>query len=414
MTTNTYYAKLDCLSSTADYNQTAGEVYKTCMDFLTYLSSSNLVTLISWNSGSSASAGSFTSRTYPGGALPFGDGAHSLWRFNTSSLRHWEWYLYLQNVTGPFGVGLRQAFNTPISGYGGDSFLQGSGVGAWERGILMQAALCVSGTSSFNPWNGSISDGSGNASTAAGNGTIRWISGSNNRQLYVLPRSNNVEGTHASTRDNGIALFRIYPETSVRYHFIYDGDCLQMMYDNSANSTYTISQVGGFEFRNELSGSGFCGSNFGFTMYSNPTVVTDTLSFATSFGNTTGNATLNGGLAVPFISGSKSGIFDILGTFPGSTYQPNTTINRFEEFPLYLGGAEAPFVGIAGNINTGLLKAMRDVQVHDTTADFSRAVFGGTTTVTDLKVSTPWTGSSPPGTGLSRTGSNYTWVADYR
>ena len=278
----------------------------------------------------------------------------------------------------------------------------------------MQAALCVSGTSSFNPWNGSISDGSGNASTAAGNGTIRWISGSNNRQLYVLPRSNNVEGTHASTRDNGIALFRIYPETSVRYHFIYDGDCLQMMYDNSANSTYTISQVGGFEFRNELSGSGFCGSNFGFTMYSNPTVVTDTLSFATSFGNTTGNATLNGGLAVPFISGSKSGIFDILGTFPGSTYQPNTTINRFEEFPLYLGGAEAPFVGIAGNINTGLLKAMRDVQVHDTTADFSRAVFGGTTTVTDLKVSTPWTGSSPPGTGLSRTGSNYTWIADYR
>jgi hypothetical protein len=103
-----------------------------------------------------------------------------------------------------------------------------------------------------------------------------------------------------------------------------------------------------------------------------------------------------------------------MGTFPDATYQPNTANNKCEEYPIYVGGGEAPYVGLVGTFNTGLIKAMRDVQIHDTTADFSRAVFGGSTTVGNLKISTPWTGSSPPGTSTSRTGSNYTWTTDYR
>lgn len=417
MTTKTYYGKLDCLSSVVTAENLSGEYYKSFCDFMSYLTASNVATLVSWNSGSGAVSGSFNERTYWDGAKRFGLGAHSLWKFHTSSTRNWEWYLYTQVVSGADTV--RQTFNTPISGYAGPVGYLNAVSNTGNRGILFQAAVCFSGSSSFNPWNGSISDGSGNASQAAGNGLIRWVSGANARNLYVLPRSNDVGGANSTGKDSGLALGNVHiaSVTSLRYHFIYDGDALVVAKSEGLLNTYAFSYIGAFQLRNSLTASGICGSDYGFLMYSgdetNNSIATNTV-----FGDTAGTTIVrNGGIAVPIkdmVSGSKTAIGNILGTFPDSTYQPNTLVNKFEEFPYYIGVSEAPFVGLVGTFNTGLLKAMRDVQVHDTTADFSRAVFGGSTTVSNLKISTPWTGSSPPGTSTSRTGSNYTWTTDYR
>lgn len=410
MTTKTYYAKLDCYSSIpGNGSLILNEHYKNFCDFMSYLTASNVATLVSWNSGSGAVSGSFDERTYWDGAKPFGLGTHSLWKFHTSSTRNWEWYMYVQAITG--STSANQSFNVPVTGWGSTDSLYG-----WF-GIIAQTATCFSGSDSFNPWNGTVSDG---ASTA---GNPRWVSGSNDRTLYVLPRSNDTGGENVVQKANHLTIAP-YHESNIstqRSHFIYDGDSLLILYDKNTITNYSVYYFGSYELRNSLSGSGICDSDHGFLMYSqwSAPVLPNTIDLNTSFGSVNASAGFpqNGGVAVPIkaaISGSKGGIFNIMGTFPGATYQPNTVVNKFEEYPIYVGFNESSFVGLVGTFNTGLLRTMRDVQVHDTTADFSRAVFGGSTTVSNLKISVPWTGSSPPGIGTDRTGSNYTWTTDYR
>jgi hypothetical protein len=416
MPTKTYYAKLDCLSTVATAENLSGEYYKSFCDFMSYLTASNVATLVSWNSGSGAVSGSFDTRTYWDGARPFGLGSHTLWRFHTSSTRNWEWYLYAQVVSGNLGV-QRYAFNTPISGYN-NSFDAPAG-NQNNRGILIQSAVCFSGSSSFNPWNGSLSDGSGNASQGAGNGLIRWVSGANNRQLYVLPRSNDINGDTSTRKDNGICFpYIIAASTSpFRYHFIYDGDALFVATDQSNNNTYGFGYIGGFELRNALTASGIGESDFGFLLYAGPEGNAGSIIINTSFGDTAGtNSTTNGGIAVPIgnmTSGSKTAIPQSINNFLGSTYQPNTLTSTYDEFPVYVGSSEAGTAGYLGNMNSGLVRYVNNLQSHDMKDDFSRAIVGGTTTLTDNKMSIPWTGSIAIGVGTSRTGSNYTWTTNY-
>lgn len=411
MPTKTYYAKLDCFSSVATAENLTGEYYKSFCDFMSYLTASNVATLVSWNSGSGAVSGSFDTRTYWDGARPFGLGSHTLWKFHTSSTRNWEWYLYTQVVSG--SVAIRQSFNTPISGYNNssDTF-------AGSRGILMQAAVCFSGSSSFNPWNGSLSDGSGNASQGAGNGLIRWASGANDRALYVLPRSNDVEGANSTRKDNGIGLGVSIGsgETLLRYHFIYDGDALFASIDRFNDNTYRVSYVGAFELRQALTASGICGSDYGFIMNSSDENA-NTIYLNTNFGDTAGTApSSNGGIAIPIGNmtlGSKTAIAQSVANFLGATYQPNTLTSTYDEFPVYVGSSEGGSIGYLGNMNSGLVRYVNDLQSHDMKDDFSRAIVGGTTTLTDNKISIPWTGSAAIGVSTSRTGSNFTWTTNY-
>jgi len=264
MTTKTYYGKLDSYSAPAIAENVANEYYKSFVDFMSYLTASNVATLVSWNSGSGALSGSFNERTYWDGAKPFGLGAFSLWRMHSTSVRNWDWYFYTQAVSASTNIGF--TFTTPITGYGTANDLA-SGY-SYVRGIYMQAAICVSGTTSFNPWNGSISDGSANASIGAGNGGIRWISGSDNRQLYVLPRSNDVGGAHVTSKANGIRIGVgiANTHTSNRAHFLYDGDAILVCNEPNSASLYGLSYVGPIELNSKLTGSGICGSDYGFAI----------------------------------------------------------------------------------------------------------------------------------------------------
>lgn len=432
MATRTYYGKLDCYSSVASTQVLIDEMYKGTMDFLSYLSGSNEVDLITWNSGSGAAAATFENRTYSDGSFPFGGGAFSLWKFRTNSRRNWEWYLYLQraDATVSLKAATQYSWTLPITGSGttGVDGIIFNSVAQNTRGIIMQAAMCVSGTTSFNPWNGSTSQGAANASIGAGNGSVRWVSGSDSRRLYVLPRSNDLGGVHVVQKANATPLV-ITAATSARYHFMYDGDALQVVYDGGANSTYAYNYMGGFELRSALTASGICGSDYGFLMYAyqpenqnEPTLITDTLSFNTTFGDVSGSAGasatgVNGGIVCPVkaaVSGSKGVRINVQENWSASGYQPSTYTSKFDEFPVLVGASESPFLGFLGNLNTGMVRVMRDVQVHDTTADFSRAVFAGTTTISNLSISTPWTGSNPPGISTARTGSQFTWTRDYK
>jgi hypothetical protein len=410
MTIKTYYAKLDCRSFPAAAENVTNETYYGLMNFLNYLSSSNQCTLVSWNSGSSAVAGDFSTRTYWDGAAPFGLGSHSVWKFHTSSLRNWEWYMYVQVLSG--STAINQVFNQPIVAGGGASLFGASNY----RGILLQAAVCVSGTTSFNPWGGTLSQGNSTA------GSPRWISGSNDRRLYVLPRSNDLGGAYSSLKNNTYTFGRaldINFDPRARYHFFYDGDAIQYLQDGNETGGYDITYVGAFELRNDLTSSGIGGGPYGFCMLNAPlSLRASTVDLNTVYGSTAGTDSNYGGsgIVVPInnaVSGSKAMIFNTLSTFFNRTYQPNYLTSKYDEFPISVGFSESPFLGIVGNLNSGLAKFVVGPEVHQASSDYRNAIFGGSLTLTNAKIITPWTGSEAPGVSISRTGSLATWTYDY-
>ena len=418
MTTKTYYGMLDCSASHVTAENTTGTHYKSLMNFMSYLTASNVATLIAWNSGSTTSSGSFNERTYFDGAKPYGVGAHSVWKMHTSSTRNWEWYMYLQVVSGAAGA-IRQAFNTPISGYAnaGDNILGSSA----NRGILIQTALCISGTTSFNPWSGSLGTGSFDGSDNAGN--PRWHSGSINNNLYVLPRNNDVGSITPlcfSQKSNAVILGNVLAssDTPIVFSYIYDGDALVYVSDNNLNTTYGAGYVGAFELRNSLTGSGFGNGPHGFIMLTNSVKdATNTLVLNASIGDTAGIAPSNGGIALPpnIVSGSKIAILNSLSSFLSTTFGSSSLTSKYDEHPIYVGYNENPYNGYVGCLNTGLVKFMFKTSNHDVSVTPAKAVFGGANNNTTMKISIPWTGSNAPGVAgaSSRSGSFYTWTANY-
>ena len=425
MTTKTYYGKLDCFSNTAA-EQPINELYKSFFDFMSYLTQSNVASLVAWNSGSGVISASLNQRGFWDQTNAFGPGAHSVWKFPSSSTRPFDWYLYTQVVSG--AGAMQFAFNNPISGYGSTTNNLANNGNA--RGIIMQAAVCFSGTTSFSPWNGTgVTDGQSTASDP------RWIPGAAGRTMYVLPRSNDPGGAApiVSQKSNAVCLVSTQATTAkLRFHFIFDGDALLVLANDvsSVNAgCYGLSYVGPFELRNSLTSSGICNGPFGFTMYSAQggfsSLPANTLAIATALGDTIGTSTAgNGGIAVPIGglgnglpgSGSKITYCDTVATLTNTAFQTSTYTGLVDEFPIILAGNEAPIVGVLGTYNFGLLRmAGNGVQSHDVNSDNSRAVFGSTTVVanSNLKVTVPWTGSTGPGIGLTRLGTNFTWTKDY-
>jgi hypothetical protein len=445
MATKTYYGKLDCYSAPliAAHDPISNEYWKGFCDFMTYLSGNNVVELVAWNSGTSIPAAPFESRGYWDEPNPHGSGSFALWKWLTSSTRNWEWYLYAQCVSGSSGVkfthtnpitssgmDVASLFDTPFGfdGFGHYIFTGNVRKDVRTRGILTQAAVCVSGTSSFNPWNGSLRIGDANASLNAGNGPIRWTSGANDRNLSVLPRSNDYAGDDVYQKANGISLggYNMYGSnyngqtvtfTNFRYHFISDGDSLLVLTSPTASLQYSISYIGSFDLRNSLTSSGIAGSKLGFCMYTWPHANANAI-FLTQIGSTQGLGLLpnfgipEGGLYFPLLSsGSKHWVPSVM-PFNGTAYQPNVLNNTYDEFPILVGVNEALNTGYFGRLPPGMMKLVRSVQTHDTLGDLTRAAFGDQT-VGGLRLTAPWYGSLAPGVGTHRTGSTNSWTIDY-
>lgn len=406
MTTKTYYAKLNCISNPVNKENIANEQYKSLMDFMSYLTGSGVADLVSWNSGSGAVSGSFDTRTYWDGARPFGLGAHSLWRMKSNTERPWDWYMYVQVVSASAAVAA-QTFNQPIVNGGSTNIANNS----QYRGVIIQTAACFSGSTSFNPWNGTISDGN---STAA---NPRWVSGSTDRTMYVLPRSNDLGGSHTTSRNNSVIFnsAQIGTTNQATNHYIYDGDGMYAGSDWNYSRGIDIRYFGAFNLNPSLSGSGIAGGTKGFIMYTGYSA-TDTFFTNTAFGDTAGTSfDPQGGVGVPIgimVSGSRAGILQVMSNFISTTYQPNLLIGKFDEFPVYVGVAETPYFGFLGTID--MFKGIIGAQSYTVTQDLSRFVLGGNTTITNRKLTLPWTGSFAPGyVGSSREGYTYTWTKDY-
>lgn len=438
MTTN-IYGKIDCFSnivagSAATQHHAVNESYVQLYKFMQYLETQGVVSLYTMYSGSVQGAGSF-GIGYWDEASRIGSGAFSVWRWlpNTSSNRSWDWYMMLQCTSGAANIDALPAQALPLR----------TDVNSTEANstlTVLAAAFALSGSgASISPWNGTV-----DVSGVAAKGSVVWTSGSGiGNSVHVFPRGNNITGSFATNKQDTFSISRYATTTlatnaKMRTHMFSDGDgiliCLDSAISNGGTATllqnYNVFYIGPYSMIDAISQSnpgkvlGVSGSK-GFMAFSSKaenalsTVMTNastTTPNTTNIGSTTAAAaTQNGGAFANTDIGVR--IYQIdYGNYNTTTYAPNKLISTgsvFDEKVWNVTFTETSlFNGAAGYLNTPLIRSVVGLQSHDVRPDGLRAVFGGSNTVTNPMITTPWSGSNSPGTNTTRDGINFT-IANY-
>jgi len=387
----TVHGAIDAQVGISIPSKEASEVlFTTLFNFLNTLTGSEIITRIAYNTGS---VGSGTD--YYDDPNPWGKNAWYLYRWNTSSVRTWEWYMLVQHTSqsGNFGdspgnPGLLNASAELQSGNEGS-------IG------IATATLITTGGQSLSPWNGTTNNNGEDSK-----GTPVWESGSNTDILSVLPRSNNTGGSHNTNRENMAEFYNgVTTGLSSRFHFMCDDDAMVSFVSTTNNGLYACNYWGYYQPRNELTSSNFTPM----CMLINDSDAVNQLAGNENCGTTTGNATAYEGGVV--ISGSV--VIGRIGQYDSTwmkdvNLQPNTTlpIPAHDIFAVPLHAYESPAFGNVGYLVGQLYSETYAVTSHDINATGNRVVFGESSTVNSVKIWTTWdSGSAAPGTGTSRTGS---------
>lgn len=357
--------------------------------FLLNASSSLGVTRLAYNTGSSPTglpANRVGAMNYHDEALPAGPNAWAVFRFNNATIPFDVLVQYTPNGT--------QVNANPAS----PGLLAGSTQGSIHV-VLFAFAQRLDGATA---WNGTTLNNGQDAK-----GSTVWTTGSN-VPTFFAPRSNAPglpQGAFFSARSNMLAATTDGGASSVtaRTSMVADYDNFTLVVDASNDTTYTILHFGKLI---PISGSSvdipyFCFSDRNAVAW--PVV-------ATAYGSLAGTTTTEGGIMFPVgsASGTLAAGFDRLGTtlFQNVSAQPNRaySVPTFNEFPLNVGmNEDADHTGLIGQ-SDGFIRDTYNLQIHDTNAAGTRAVFGGVNTTANIKVSIPWHSGTAPGSGVARSG----------
>lgn len=220
------------LSRTEDTNSNAysGQqgLFKATWDHLKYLETLGITTEIARNHGLSVN-GRGPGTGWWDEPTRFGNNGWSCFRWNSSSTRTWEWYMFIQNcdTQGPTSPG------TP--GY----TIPGSGN---SRGVLVAAAISISGSTTRNPWGGTT--GSLGSDTK---GNPVWISGSNNYKLFIFPEANGVSGVLSGARDGLSGDFSFGGNSSHRIVNLISDDDSFIYLRNNGTDEFSFGYMGLYE-----------------------------------------------------------------------------------------------------------------------------------------------------------------------
>lgn len=137
-----FRAKLEGYFNTTTDLQNARAAFKFTWDHFKYLESVGVTTEIARNNGTGATTGSTGWWNKPNS---FGADAWAVFRWNSSSVRTWEWYMLMQMASGS------------ALGAGASPF-QAEETGPITRNVGFAAAIGIEHLSGaytfFNPWNG--------------------------------------------------------------------------------------------------------------------------------------------------------------------------------------------------------------------------------------------------------------------
>lgn len=386
------HGKLDCFVNSVPAKEVTHSVFKGLFDLLNSLTASGKVTRIAYNTGSNGSG-----TGYWDDPNPFGNNAWYCYRFNSSSVRTWDWYLLVQNASGSGNFG-----DSPGNPGLSNGIAQ---IQSYNEGTIAMAAaaMVTTGGVSVSPWNGTT-----NNNGEDNKGDPVWNSGSVGDVLRVLPRSNNSGGSHDASRENMAELFNSRSSTlSVRFHILIDDDGLAVFIDPGNNQNYACSYIGYYEPRTELTGA----IETPLVMFVKDSTTADIVGENENYGSTTGdNSVWEGGIVA-----RDNCRIGRIGRYSNSwqqdtNLQPNTQLDpgAFDVFSVPVIGYEAGGFGHVGYIVSSIYQEIYNTDSHNVNSDSSRAVFGDSITTAAVKIYTIWTGSiADPGTGSSRTGSQF-------
>jgi hypothetical protein len=346
-----------------------------------------LATLVALNYG----GGSGTD--YHDGGNPWGEGnAFFVFKMAASSLRTWSYYVLFQ-LAGNSAFG---------SAPGNPGLCNGTTQSTSFMDIGCAVAIGVGGDE--DPWNGtSVGDGTDTK------GTPVWVAPSGGSAVYVLPRSNNPTGTHATNKENTMEIFdtSIYLRAAVesnRYHIVGDDDHLLILMDEDDNNTYSAFLIDVFSPNPDLT-------------LTHPMVMLRDNSLpynpASNFGSQAGSdAARDGGVIVAGADVAKDPVVGVMGDSPdvlAAANEPNTfkSSNVFDVLSWQLrgGGTGGEPVGFLGYTN--FMREAHDMNTHDENST-RRLVAFGDAVLASRKLVVDWDGTTVPKSGVTKEGVTFT------
>lgn len=354
----------------------AQSVFISCFNFLNDNTGTLGIQRLAYNTGSqNTGMGQFRDMNYYDQTNPAGDNAFACFRFSSAS--------------NPYEILIQYTGNANSLGTapGAPALLVGS---APTSVFAIAFGQCLVSSS----WNGTTLNNGNDRK-----GTPVWVSGSD---VAYYPRSNDHRrtGGHAAQKQNMMGV-NSFTNVDYRLHMVADYDNFVMLLDQSADTTYMMWAMLKYVPVVDLTASlPYCS----FYTQTVPMAVT------TVYGAVAGTSTDQGGISFPDLitSGTVSLGSDRIGTtfFQAAAAQPNRMFGtqRFDEYPLYLGGLESPNqVGLAGQ-HFDFVREVYNIATHDTNLSGTRAVFGGSLTLATTRYTIPWHSGTTPGTGVSRNG----------
>ena len=406
------YATVDGTTNSASVNNygiNGNEQYITMFQLLTRVAVDGHVTRIAYSTGSFVSGARGTGIDYWDMPNSAGGNSWSVWRFNSSSYRDYEFYVMFgyADYSSFWGLEPSAAF----------SMTTGT---TWYGPLACQVAIAFNPSTgeTTNPWNGTTNNDGTDTVVCLNNGTFPatsiWTTGSSGYSLKVFPDVNNYANSELTASKGYFGVFSrgtSSPTIPMAYNYYVaagtenDG-ILGVFKPNASVGYWEWSFLGTYIPRPELSSS-----------ILNPVIASfngeSSSDFGTSISTTTQSSRSVGMILRTAQSESDSVTFvdanwwEKVGNLKWNTLLGGPPKQEIFDVGLQVNSAIGQgFIGWVGNT---LQKCIAGTETDDLSLDENNIVFGASTTTSHFKLLAPWSSSvgGPPGTHSHRTGSQF-------
>lgn len=394
------FAAVDCVTNSGSINNNyinANELYVTCYNVLLAAQTAGHVTRIAYGTGSAVSGALGTGVDYWDTGNASGGNSFSVWRFNSSSYRPYEFYLFLGYAATEGTIGAEPSQS-----------LRGNTTSTLYSPLIFQIATSFNPNTGVttNPWNGTTNNnGTDTFNTLT---STMWSSASAGNILHVYPMSNSDSAFTGSRNLVGLLASGPSSTNPMRFNFYVaagtQGDGILMVYKIASNTYWSWNFATTYSPRVEISSSikvplVYCSNDESSNDFST------SISTITWLSGSSGIALPDNQLGNPFFADvewwakpSNVPKNSFLGTQPAQELSyPQLCIN---------GNAG---IGFLGTIDSPLMKIVGGLPTDTLVNSQNNVIFGATTGNYALKIMAPWSSSvgGNPGTLNYRTGSTF-------
>jgi hypothetical protein len=324
-------------------------------------------------------------------------GLYAVYRVNPSGSRTWPYYVMI--ITHE---------NSSQVGY----LAKGTTIPNTECAVLLSVAVGHGGDE--NPWNGTTNNNGSDAIP-----TQFWKVPTGGTHVSVLPSSNNTGYTHATNKNNFIALFGRHStsntQTTARWGAMGDDDTLVLYYDDGDNGVMEqVTIITPYTPRTGIT------VTRPLIMFNSVEGVPSNDAQVGQANGTEVSSSRSGGITPPdaalALSSPREGLhyFWMLPTLFTATAQPNYYTGQREVWPSLFraygfgpGNDADPGGGYIGYVPPSVYGVTSGFNNFDLTLD-KKTVFIGDSTPTNVQIAYPfWDGATTPRTTLTRDGVSF-------